>query len=290
MIPAIVTDELSDSPETAFELGLEWGVSHFELRGVQDARVPRLTAAQRRRLIRAIADFGVTISAISPGLFKIPYPLEAPKRSNLSWMDREFHDHWAGLEARLSDHVENLLPEALDFAGAVGARHMIGFSFHRGALPSGPAPGPVVETLARAAERAEAAGISLLIESEEGHWANTGANSAALIAATGSRSLGLNWDPANALIDGDIPYPDGYAACRHLVRNVHFKDARVHGPGHWELLAVGDVDWAGQIRALIDDGYQGCIAMEPHLWPSVASTRAALKRFNTLMKHEKKPH
>lgn len=283
MIPAIVTDELSDSPETAFELGLEWGIRHFELRGVQDARVPRLTAAQRRRLIRAIGDFGVTISAISPGLFKIPYPLEAPKRSNLSWMDREFHDHWAGLEARLRDHEENLLPEALEFATAVGAEHLIAFSFHRGALPSGPAPGQIVETLAHAAEQAQKAGISLLIESEEGHWANTGAASAALIKAVGSSALGLNWDPANALIDGDIPYPDGYAACRHLVRNVHFKDARRYPDGSWELLAMGDVDWAGQIRALAADGYAGCIAMEPHLWPSVASTRNALSRFKSLI-------
>ena len=41
---SIITDELSGDPETAFELGLEWGVSRFELRGVHDERVPRLSA------------------------------------------------------------------------------------------------------------------------------------------------------------------------------------------------------------------------------------------------------
>lgn len=283
MIPAIVTDELSDSPETAFELGLDWGVSHFELRGMHDARVPRLSSNQRRRLLRAIRDFGVTISAISPGLFKIPFPLETPKRSNLAWMDREFHDTWAGPAATLQEHIDRLLPESLEFAAAAGARHLIAFSFHRGGRPSGPAPQAVLEVLARAAETARSAGISLLIESEEGHWANTGANSAALIAATGAEDLGLNWDPANALIDGDTPWPDGYAACRHLVRNVHFKDARLHPDGAWELLAEGDVDWAGQIRALQADGYAGCVAMEPHLWPAVAAVRAALSRYNSLI-------
>jgi sugar phosphate isomerase/epimerase len=214
MIPAIVTDELSDSPETAFELGLEWGVRHFELRGMHDARVPRLSPTQRRRLLRAIRDFDVRISAI-------------------------------------------------------------------GGRPSGRAPGRVADVLAHAAELAQSANVSLIIENEESHWANTGALSAALIAATGA-PIGINWDPANALIDGDTPWPDGYAACRHLVRNVHFKDARVHADNSWELLADGDVDWAGQVMALEEDGYAGCVAMEPHLWPSVASVRNALSRFNTL--------
>lgn len=281
MIPAIVTDELSDSPETAFELGLEWGVRHFELRGMHDARVPRLSPAQRHRLLRAIKAFDVRITAISPGLFKIPFPLETPRTSNLAWMEREFHDSWANADALMREHVERLLPESLDFAANVGAQYLIAFSFHRGGLPSGPAPAQLIDVLARAAELAHSAGISLIIENEEGHWANTGAHSAALIAATGM-PLGLNWDPANALIDGDTPFPDGYAACRHLVRNVHFKDARVYPDGKWELLAHGDVDWAGQIHALRADGYRGYVAMEPHLWPSVASVSAALSRFNSL--------
>ncbi|WP_054311252.1 sugar phosphate isomerase/epimerase family protein [Mesorhizobium sp. 1M-11] len=288
MIPAIVTDELSDSPETAFELGLEWGVGHFELRGMHDARVPRLSPSQRRRLLRAIREFDVRISAISPGLFKIPLPPESAQSSNLAWMDREFHDAWAGAEALLRDHVERLLPESLEFAVAAGARHLIAFSFHRGGQPSGPAPGRVADLLAHAAELAQSANVSLIIENEESHWANTGALSAALIAATGA-PIGLNWDPANALIDGDIPWPDGYAACRHLVRGVHFKDARVHADNSWELLADGDVDWAGQVRALEEDDYTGCVTMEPHLWPSIASVRNALSKFKSLISMQNNP-
>ena len=53
MIISIVTDEMSGDPETAFELGLEWGVSHFELRGVYGQRVPRLSPHARHRLVRA---------------------------------------------------------------------------------------------------------------------------------------------------------------------------------------------------------------------------------------------
>ena len=97
--------------------------------------------------------------------------------------------------------------------------------------------------LSEAAEIAARAGIALLVETEEGFWADTGARSAALVERVGNPSLGINWDPANALIEGDVPFPEGYDAVRRHVRNVHFKDARRYPDGNWELLAEGDVEY-----------------------------------------------
>lgn len=280
---SIVTDELSSDPETAFELGLEWGVDRFELRGIHDGRIPLLGPYVRQRLERAIRSFGVSITAVSPGLFKCPFPATEPARSNLGWMDAGFYRSWQDVRSLVEDHRSNLLPASIDFAQAVGAKYIIAFSFSRSGAPAGPAPEGVTEILAEAAEASGAAGIELLVETEEGFWADTGARSAALIESIASPALGINWDPANALIEGDIPYPDGYAALKHLVRNVHFKDARRYPDGTWELLADGDVEWAGQIAALAADGYDGAIAVEPHLSPSVASTRAALGRLRSLI-------
>jgi sugar phosphate isomerase/epimerase len=283
MIPAIVTDELSGDPATAFELGLEWGVSHFELRGVFDARVPRLPPHLRRRLVRAVREFGVTITALSPGLFKCPFPDDEPASSNLGWMDKGHFETWDECRAMVDDHLTRLLPESIELASEVGARSLIAFGFSRDGRPAGPAPSGVAETLAKAAETAASAGIALLVETEEGFWADTGARSAELVECAGNPSLGINWDPANALIEGDVPFPDGYRAVRRHVRNVHFKDARRYPDGSWELLAEGDVDWRGQIAALKADGYLGPIAVEPHLAPSVASTRHALDRLRSLI-------
>lgn len=282
MRPSIVTDELSGDPETAFELGLEWGIDRFELRGVHDGRVPLLSPYARQRLVRAVRSFGVSITAISPGLFKCPFPAVQPARSNLGWMDSGFFRSWQDARALVDDHRRNLLPASIDFAQEIGAKYIIAFSFSRGGAPGGPPPAGVIETLGDATEAARTAGLELLIETEEGFWADTGARSAALVEQVGSPAIGINWDPANALIEGDVPFPDGYAALKHLVRNVHFKDARLYPDGSWELLAEGDVDWAGQIAALTADGYRGCIAVEPHLSPSVAATRAALARLQFL--------
>lgn len=287
MIPSIVTDELSGDPETAFELGLEWGVDRFELRGIHDGRVPRLDPYARQRLLRAVRSFGVTITAISPGLFKCPFPSAEPLRSNLGWMDKGFFQRWEEARALVEDHRRNLLPASIDFAGEVGAKYIIAFSFSRSGAAGGEAPAGVVELLAEAAEAADAVGLELLVETEEGHWADTGARSAVLVKRAAQPGLAINWDPANALIDGDVPYPHGYEALKHLVRNVHFKDARLYPDGSWELLAEGDVDWAGQIAALAADGYEGAIGIEPHLSPSVASTRNALARLRSLIEAAK---
>lgn len=280
---SLVTDELSGDPETAFELGLEWGIREFELRGVHDRRVPRIEPHLRRRLVRAVRDFGISITALSPGLFKIPLPAAQPAHSNLGWMDRGFDTAWSAAKAEMADHLDGLLPQSLELAAELGAPLIVAFSFQRGGDRSDAAPGAVVEALARAAEAAEQAGIALAVETEEGHWANTGARTAALVAATGAANLGVNWDPANALIDGDVPWPDGYGAVRGLVRNVHFKDVAVEPDGRWRIVEDGGVDWPGQIAALLADGYDGPIALEPHLSPSVASCRRALARLRGLI-------
>lgn len=285
---SIVADELSNDPDTAFELGLEWGVSRFELRGVFGERVPRLSPHSRHRLLRSVKGSGVEITAISPGLFKFPFPAGEPAPSNLAWMDATFFAGWSQTRAMLADHLDNLLPQALDFAGEVGAAYLIAFSFHRNGATADEAPQGVIETIARAGEAAAALGIELLIETEEGHWANSGPRSAELVRRAGPACIGINWDPANALIDGETPFPDGYHAVRGFVRNVHFKDARRFADGSWILIDRGDVDWPGQIAALAADGYDGAIAVEPHLMPAVASTRRALERLRSLISQASK--
>lgn len=279
---AIVTDELSSDPLTAFELGREWGVEHFELRGMHVGRVPALDEHALFRLRAGIAAFGVAITAISPGLFKFAHPDAAPERSNLEWMDRGFHSGWAEARAMLAHHLDTLLPASIAFAESVGAEFVIAFSFHRAFRPPGPAPSAVVDTLGRAAETARAAGRTLLVETEEGFWADTGARTAALMRAAGP-ALGVNWDPANSFCAGDSPFPEGYAHVAPWVRNVHFKDARRAPDGSARYVAEGEIDWQGQIAALARAGYAGFVGIEPHLSPSVASVRHGLERARALI-------
>ncbi len=279
---SIITDELSGDPATSFELGLEWGVSQFELRGVGSKRIPRVSTFMRNELIRLVRSLDITITAISSGLFKIPFPGSAPKQSNLGWMAKRNFDEWSSADSSMRDHLHALLPETIEFALEVGAPYLIAFSFERGGQ-TGDAPAAVVDAIAAAAEMTSTNGLRLLIENEEGHWANTGAATVDLIERIGPDKVGVNWDPANAQIDGECAFPDGYDRIRAHIENVHFKDVKCLAGGSWEIVEHGDVDWDGQIAALVRDGYTGAIAAEPHLAPPVASTRNALARIRACM-------
>ena len=65
------TCEVSNDPESAIELGVEWGIRHFELKTMwHNDRVPYIGQAQREYLKRLIKDHDVDVVAVSPGMFR----------------------------------------------------------------------------------------------------------------------------------------------------------------------------------------------------------------------------
>lgn len=280
---SLITDELSADPETAIELGTAWGIHDFELRGFYTDRVPKLSDYQKQRLRDMLSDYQGRIVAVGPGLFKFASPpLQAP-RAALGWMDRAWYESWAETKRVASHHLNELLPASLDYANELGAHLVIIFGFDRLGAPPGPAPEEVLNCLRLAAERAAAAGLVLAIENEDGFWADTGARSAQLVQAINHPALGINWDPGNAFFADDQPFPAGYAAVREWVQHVHFKDALRDAHGMLHYVAQGQVDWQGQVRALVADGYAGHISIETHIRPKVASARASLERLQSLL-------
>ncbi|MER3513021.1 MAG: hypothetical protein C4310_00240 [Chloroflexota bacterium] len=280
---SVITDEISADPETAIELGVEWGVREFELRGFYTDRVPRLSAYQKQRLGDILEMYQARAIAIGPGLFKIAYPPRRPPWTTLGWMDRAGYESWAEAQRLVRYHLDELLPASLDYASEMGVRTVVIFSFDRAGAPPSELPEEVLNALRLAAERAGAAGFQLAIETEDGFWADTGARTAQIVRAINHPALGVNWDPGNAFFAGDTPYPAGYEAVRGLVRHVHFKDALRDAAGRPHYVAEGQIDWAGQIKALAADGYDGYISIETHIRPKVAAARAALERLRRLI-------
>ena len=280
---SIVTDEISADPETAIELGVEWGIKDFELRGFYADRVPNLSAYQTERLGDILAVHDARIIAISPGLFKIPYPLGGREQASLAWMDQAMFQTWQSWNDEVKYHRDELLPASIEFAQTLGVNLILIFGFHRGGHPAGPAPDEVSEVLYQAGEQAAAAGMQLVIEVEDEFWADTGQRTAAMVEAIGHPALGVNWDPGNAFMAGDTPYPDGYQAVRHLVKHVHFKDAEMDDRGNRQYVVHGQIDWAGQIKALASDGYEGYISIETHLRPKVQVARTELDLLRRLI-------
>ena len=280
---SIVTDEISADPETAIELGVEWGVHDFELRGYFTDRVPVLSEYQRLHLRDVLQEHEARIVAIGPGLFKCACPPARAERLPLGWMERGAYDAWSAARGVVQYHLHERLPASLDYANELGAGVLVVFGFDRAGAPPGPPPEEVLNWLRIAAERAQTAGIQIVVENEEGFWADTGMRTADMVRTVNHPCLGVNWDPGNAFAAGDKPFPEGYKKVRGLVRHVHFKDAVRGENGLVQQVVEGQIDWAGQIRALHEDGYAGFISVETHMRPKVQSGRASVQRLLALI-------
>ena len=126
----------------------------------------------------------------------------------------------------------------------------------------------VVVALHGLAEHAAPHGLIIGIENEHACHIGTGAETARVLAAIDHPNLKVVWDPCNALVAGENPYPEGYGLVPpDRIAHVHAKDCTVtdHKP---TFCAVGEggVDWKGQIASLVSDGYKGWISLETH-WP-----------------------
>lgn len=280
---SLITDEISADPETAMELGSEWGVHDVELRGYFAQRVPFLTPYQRDKLRETLLRYQSRVVALSPGLFKFAWPSSRWETFPVAAIEAEWHGSWKTAQDRAQMHLDELLPATIAFAQELGATRILAFGFHRGTQPAGEPPDGVLETLRRAADLTAAAGLTLAIENEAHFWADTGAQTAAMLTAIQHPALRANWDPGNAFEAGDRPYPDGYEHLRPYLAHVHFKDARRVEAGRVAYALDGEVDWAGQLRALVNDGYTGFISVETHLQPKVSAARAALTRLRRLL-------
>lgn len=290
---ALVTDEVSADLDTALELARAWGVEHVEIRGVGDGRYPRVGDALRALTPRLVREHGVRVVALSPGLFKQPYPDADGPLSFYQWSNVARAGGLAAGRAALEDQLERLLPESIEAALELDCPVIGCFAFSSALLPlhremlglGEEIPEGVVEVLREAARRCAASGLVLAIENEMTTYATTAAVTAELIRRVDEPNVGIVWDPANAYLGGDAtPFPDAYAAVKGLVRLVHFKDVRFDdAAGRREFCVEGEIDWAGQVAALRADGYDGAISVETHMRPKVAPSRALVERLRGLL-------
>jgi sugar phosphate isomerase/epimerase len=285
---SVVTDEISADLETALELAQNWGLAGVELRGIGGVRYPEVSPFWQARVPELVQESGLPVVALSPGLFKIPFPTTPAAATRiLRWEDEMVFRRFRSAEDLMRHHLEVLLPASITAARLLGTPTIVAFTFDRGETvpPEAPVPPGVIAVLQEAARQVEAAGLTLALEVEHICWGDTGERTARLVEKIGSSAVGINWDPANAYRAGsDHPYPDGYQAVRELIRHVHYKDAATDPEtGNRGFVYDGVVDWRGQIKALLQDGYQGYMSIETHVRPKIEMARRSIERVRAYM-------
>jgi L-ribulose-5-phosphate 3-epimerase len=254
---AAITDEFSQDLETATRAMAQIGMTGAELRMVFGKNIIDLTDAELDRAREIAAESGLRIISIASPLLKCLLP-DSPAVDARFQQDVFAARHTFADQPRLADR-------ALEIAERTGAGIIRVFSYWRTVEPEA-----CFERIARALEglARQAAPHGRIIGLENEHACNiaTGAETARLLDAVDHPNLKVVWDPANAYVSGETPYPDGYRRlAAERVAHVHAKDCRVEGHRPiWGALGECDIDWKGQLGALAADGYKGWISLETH--------------------------
>jgi sugar phosphate isomerase/epimerase len=137
----------------------------------------------------------------------------------------------------------------------------------------------IVKALTGMAEQAAAKNVIIGLEYEHACNVGTATESAKVLEAISHPNLQLVWDPANALVAGEEPYPSGYSLLpKGRIAHVHAKDCHMDDDKPvWGPLGTRHVKWKEQISALLADGYRGYISLETH-WPGPNQDKAEASR------------
>jgi L-ribulose-5-phosphate 3-epimerase len=228
-----------------------------ELRLISGRNIVELGDDEVMRVRERVEHHGLRVLSIASPVLKCVLPGGPP-------VDARFQQDVFG-SAYTFDDQPRLTERAFDVAAKTGARIIRVFSYWRTTAPER-CFDSIVMALRGLAEEASARGMVIGLENEHACNVATGAEAARMLAAIDHPALQLIWDPANASILGEIPYPHGYESLPSArIAHVHAKDCRVrdHTPT-WGPLGEMDIDWKGQIAALVRDGYGGAISLETH--------------------------
>jgi sugar phosphate isomerase/epimerase len=254
---AAITDEFSPDLSRAIPMLKEIGMSAAELRVVNGKNIMDLSRDELKQAKDSLGTAGLKVISIASPLLKCVLP-NAPDVDSRFQHDIFASKHTFDDQPRLTDH-------ALELAEFFGAPIIRVFSYWRTVEPE-KCFDAITKALSDLADKAAAHNVTIGLENEHACNVGTAAESAKVLTAVNHPHLKLVWDPANALVGGENPFPDGYRLLpKNRISHVHAKDC--HMEGHtpvWGPLGTRHVDWKGQIAALVEDGYDGFLSLETH--------------------------
>jgi sugar phosphate isomerase/epimerase len=254
---AAITDEFSLDFDIALDAMAKVGMTGAELRLIGDKNIIELSDGEIDSLRERVERRGMRVLGIASPVLKCVLP-DAPP------LDERWQQDVFGSAYTIADQPR-LARRALEIAKRTGAGIIRVFSYWRTTAPE-QCVDRIVTALRELADRAGEQGVVIGLENEHACNVGTGAEAGRVLAAADHPALKSIWDPANAFILGETPFPDGYSklpAAR--IAHVHAKDCFVEGhKPTWGPLGEMGVDWKGQIAALKRDGYSGAISLETH--------------------------
>ena len=255
---AVFTDEITQDLDQAIAVAKEYRCEAVEIRSVWDTGVHKFTDAQVAEVKKKTQDAGLAVCCLGTPFYKCE--IDNPQE--------------------IEEHHE-FLKRCCEIAQELGTDLIRGFTFWR----RGPAEAVwqrIIDHFEEPVRILEEGGCKMVIENESSTFIGTGALTASFLDEIGRPRLAAVWDPCNVLFDFDVeetPFPDGYRALRKHMIHMHLKDGERTGPKEARCTRIGEgqIDYKGQFRALLEDGYDGYVALETH-WRPVDLTEEEMNR------------
>ena len=236
------SDEISPDPVEQLDVLEECGLRYLDLRSAWATGVLDLTGAQIERLASMTRRRGIGVAAIGSPIGKSS--IERPAAFEM-----------------------NRLRQACEIAETLGSDFIRVFSFY-------PPEGETIErqggeVLARIRQwvewtRTHHPRLTLVHENESRIYGEPPSRCLELLEALESQGFRHCYDPANFVTAGQVGVFDScWKPLRDYVGYFHLKD-RKRG-GHAMPVGEGDGEMERTLRDAVDRGYDGFLAIEPHL-------------------------
>lgn len=254
----VITDEVTQDFEQALIWAKGFGLDWVELRFVWGKYVTDFASDDVSRARDLLEKYKMKVSVIDSPYFKTLLPGTTSKFSDPK------NDPLQSDFSRQEAVLERAISRAKDF----GTDTVRIFAFLRVEDPKAVLD-RVAKELDRTSALAQREHIRLVLENEFSCNVATGLESAEMLKLVNSPALGLNWDPGNAFAAGEKkPFPAGYDVLdKKRIWHMHLKDAQ-DDPGKaestWRPMGGGRIDYLGQFRAALKDGYEGTMSLETH--------------------------
>jgi sugar phosphate isomerase/epimerase len=242
-------DEVSQEPKGQIEALQANGIRYVELRGALGLNVMKFSKEQAADVRRQFADGGIGVSCIASPIGKVK-------------LDEDWHKC-------LDDYKR-----AVDLAEFFGARYIRIFSYYPPeGRDVGDFRGEVISRLLQQVDYIADRDVTLVLENESNLFGAFPERCAYLHSAIPSEKLVMAFDPANFV---NMNVRNVYETCwlplRRYVGYFHIKDFKYGEREHAVPAGTGDGNIPEMLRDAADDGYDGFLALEPHLGKAEHST------------------
>lgn len=276
----IITDEITENFEQALDFISSYSLEYCELRELWGKNIMNLSHDELQRAKDLIDQRHFYVSDIGSPIMKYNLPEMPAREEKRDTFRANFTE----------EDTPRLFDQAFELARFFGIRKVRIFSYWRVQDPEKAYP-YVRDRLAKAAETARRADMLLVLENEHECNIGTGKELGRVLKEINSLHLKGNWDPGNAAMLQEVPYPDGYQHVRGWFAHTHVKDVRkdpATGKLKWAPVGGGFIDWKGQLEAYRVEGYEGTMSLETHYrrpdGNRVESTRESLEGLLKLIK------